>query len=260
MHGKMRIQRPCNFRDRPTPFVVPRYSVARNDQIPRNSVQCVLLALAPVETPPGRNGDISSGSQRQCRFETNRIARSEKLCASRILTTLKEGVKGSEIRTRSVPVPTRNVKVNPDAGIPSTSESARCFGHDSPGANVACTEAAELVHALEVVRPQSISPEPGSNSVTKFVRDTFVEAGVSQIPAEVVSVERRLPAARARNVGAPDAKLAVRRVIENPRCRRYRARHPNIEAQRQLWRRSLGHSHTSPQTICRRQRLQPRCA
>src|SRR6266849_3275137 len=209
MDGKVRIQRPCNFRNRATPFVAPRYSVARNDQIPRNSIQSVLLAFAPKETPPDRNGDISSRSQRQCRFETNRIARPEKLCASRILTTLKEGVKGSEIRTRSVPIPTRNVEVNLDAGIPSTSESARGSDHAPPGANVACTEAAELVHALEVVRPQSISPEPGSNGMTQFVGDTFVEAGVSQIPAEVISVERRLPAAGTRNVGAPDTKLAV---------------------------------------------------
>src|SRR6202047_3133967 len=154
-------------------FVVPWYSVARNDQIPRNSVQSVLLAFAPVETPPWRNRDISSRSQRECRFEPNRIARPEKLCASRILTTLKEGVKGSEIRTRSVPVPTRNVEVNPDAGIPSTSESTRCFDDASPGANVACTEAAELVHPLKVARPQSISPEPGSNGMTQFVGDTF---------------------------------------------------------------------------------------
>src|SRR4029077_15957971 len=209
MEGKVRIQRPCNFGNRATPFVVPWYSVARNDQIPRNSVQSVLHAFAPVETPPSRNGDISSRSQRQCRFETSRIARSEKLCASRILTALKEGVKGSESRTRSVPVPTCNVEVNPDAGIPSTSESARGFGHAPPGANVACVEAAELVHALEVVGPQSISPEPGSNGVTQFVGDTLVEAGVSQIPAEVISVDRRLPAAGARNVCAPDAKLAV---------------------------------------------------
>src|SRR5579864_4498230 len=189
MHGKVRIQLPCNFRNRPTPFVAPRYSVARNNQIPRNSVQSVLLAFAPIETPPGRNRDISSRSQRQCRFETNRIARPEKLCTSRILTTLKEGVKGSEIRTRSVPVPTRNVEVNLDAGIPLTSESARGFDHASPGANVACTEAAELVHALEVVSPQSISPEPGANGMTKFARDSFVEACVLQIPAEVVSVD-----------------------------------------------------------------------
>jgi hypothetical protein len=48
--------------------------------------------------------------------------------------------------------------------------------------------------------------------MTQFVGDTFVEAGVSPIPAEVISVERCLPAAGARNVGAPDAKLAVRRV------------------------------------------------
>src|SRR5713101_2041354 len=184
MHGKVRIQRPCNFCNRATPFVVPGYSVTRNDQIPRNSVQSVLLAFAPIETPPSRNGEISSRSQRQCRFETNRIARPEKLRASRILTTLKEGVKRSEIRTRSVPVPTRNVEVNLDAGIPSTSESARCFDHASPGANVACTETAELVHALEVVSPQSISPKPGSNGVTQFVGDAFVETGVSLIPAE----------------------------------------------------------------------------
>src|ERR1700730_1956642 len=189
MHGKVRIQRPCNFHNRPTPFVVPWYTVARNDQIPRNSVQSVLLAFAPVETPLGRNGNISSRSQRQCRFETNRIARPEKLCASRMLTTLKEGAKGSEIRTRSVPVPTRDVVVNPDAGLPSTRESARCFDHASPGANVACTEAAELVHALKVARPQSISPEPGSNGMTQFVGDTFVEAGVSPIQAEVVNVD-----------------------------------------------------------------------
>src|ERR1700745_1443172 len=195
MYGKVRIQRPCNFHNRATPFVAPRYSVARNDQIPRNSVQSVMLAFAPIETPPSRNGHISSRSQRQCRFETNRIARPEKLCTSRILTTLKEGVKGSEIRTRSVPVSTRNVEVNPDAGIPWTSESARCFDHASPGANVPRTEATELVHALEVVRPQSISPEPGSNGMTQFVCDTFVEPGVSQIPAEVISVERRLLAA-----------------------------------------------------------------
>src|SRR5258708_7500284 len=110
MDGKVRIQRPRNFRNRATPFVAPRYSVTRNDQIPGNSVQSVLLAFAPIETPPGRNGDISSRSQRQCRFETNRIARPEKLCAARILTTLKAGVKGSEIRTRSVPVPIRNVE------------------------------------------------------------------------------------------------------------------------------------------------------
>src|SRR4029077_416635 len=168
------------------------------------------LAFAPVETPSGRDGDISSRSQRQCRFETNRIARPEQLCASRILTTLKEGVKGSKIRTRSVPVSTRNLEVNPDAGIPSTTESARCFDHASPGANVACTETTELVHALEVVRPQSISPEPGSNGMTQFVGDTFVEAGVPQIPAEIINVARRLPAAGARNEGAPDGKLAVR--------------------------------------------------
>src|SRR5258708_26791563 len=99
MYGKVRIQLPCNFRNRATPFVAPRYSVARNDQIPRNYVQSVLLAFAPVETPPGRNGDISSRSQRQCRFETNRIARSEKLSASRILTTLKEAVKSTDIQT-----------------------------------------------------------------------------------------------------------------------------------------------------------------
>src|ERR1700692_2769095 len=135
MHGKVRIQRPRNFRNRATPFVAPRYSVARNDQMPRNSVQSVLLAFAPVETPPGRNGDISSRSQRQCRFETNRIARPEKLRSSRILTTLKERVKRSQIRTQSVSVPARNVEVNLDAGIPSTSESARCFGHGSPCAN-----------------------------------------------------------------------------------------------------------------------------
>ena len=206
----MRIQRPCNFRNRATPFVVPWHAVAGNDQIPGNSIQSVLLAFAPIKTPPGRNGHISSRSQRQCRFETNRIARPEKLCASRILTTLKEGAKGSEIRTRSVPVPTRNVEVYPDAGIPSTSESARCFDHASPGANVACSEAAELVHALEVVRPQSISPEPGSNGMPQFVGDTLVEARVSQILAEVINVERRLPAAGAGNVGAPDTKLAVR--------------------------------------------------
>src|SRR6201997_702613 len=156
MYGKVWTQRPCNFHNRATPFVAPRYSVARNDQIPGNSVQSVLLALAPIETPASRNGYISSRSQRQCRFETNRIARPEKLCTSRILTTLKEGVKGSEIRTRSVPVPTRNVEVNLDAGIPLTSESARGFDHASPGANVACTEAAELVHAFEVVRPTSL--------------------------------------------------------------------------------------------------------
>src|SRR5438105_15380245 len=99
-----------------------------------------MLAFAPVETPPGRNGDISSRSERQCRFETNRIARPEKLCAPRILTTLKEGVKRSKIRTRSVPVPTRDVEVNPDAGIPSTSESARCFDHAPPAATVAGTD------------------------------------------------------------------------------------------------------------------------
>src|SRR5712664_644385 len=125
MYGKVRIQRPRNFRNRATPFVAPRYSVARNDQIPRNSVQSVLLAFPPIETPPSRNRHISSRSQRQCRFETNRIAR-------------------------------------PEAGIPSTSEAARGFDHAPPGANVACAEAAELVHALEVVSPQSISPEPGS--------------------------------------------------------------------------------------------------
>src|SRR5437879_12128711 len=115
MRGKVLTQRPCNFHNRATPFVAPRYSVAWNDQIPRNSVQSVLLAFAPIETPPGRNGDISSRSKRQCRFETNRVARPEKLCSSRILTTLKEGVKGSEIRTCAVPVPTRNVAVNLDA-------------------------------------------------------------------------------------------------------------------------------------------------
>src|ERR1700692_3272748 len=142
MHGKVRIQRPRNFRNRATPFVAPRYSVARNDQMPRNSVQSVLLAFAPIETPPGRNGDISSRSQRQCRFATNRIARPEKLSSSRILTTLKEGVKGSDVRARSVPSPARDVEVNLDAGVPSTNESARCFGHASPGANVACTESA----------------------------------------------------------------------------------------------------------------------
>src|SRR4029077_2881519 len=190
MHGKVRIQRPCNFHNRPTPFVVPRYSVARNDQIPRNSVQSVLPAFTPVEPPPGRNGDIPSRSQRQCWFETNRIARPEKLCASRILTTLKEGVKGSEIRTRSVPIPTRNVEVNLDAGIPLTSESARGFDHASPGANVACTKAAELVHALKVESQQAISQDPGPNGMTQFVGETFVEAGVSQIPAEIISTER----------------------------------------------------------------------
>src|SRR4029077_19917004 len=137
----------------------------------------------------GRNGDISSRSQHQCRFEANRIARPEKLCASRILTTLKERVKRLEIRTQSASVPARNVEVNLGAGIPSTGESARCFGHDSPGANVPRTESTELVHALEVVRPQSISPEPGANSVTNFVRDSFVEACVLQIPAKVVSVD-----------------------------------------------------------------------
>src|SRR4029077_2294394 len=100
MHRKVLIQRPSNFRNRATPFVAPRYSVTRNDQIPRNSAQSVLLAIAPIETPPGRNRDVSARRQRQCRFETNRIARPEKLCASRILSTLKEGVKGSEIRTR----------------------------------------------------------------------------------------------------------------------------------------------------------------
>src|SRR5579863_9290983 len=125
MYGKMRIQCPCNFRNRTTPFIAPRYSVARNDQIPRNSVQSVLLAFAPIETPSRREVDTSSRSQRQCRFEANRIARPEKLCAPRILTTLKEGVKGTEIRTRSVPVPTRNIEVYLDAGIPLTSESAR---------------------------------------------------------------------------------------------------------------------------------------
>src|SRR6266403_6009026 len=180
MDGKVRIQRPRNFRNRATPFIAPRYSVARDDQIPRNSVQSVLHAFAPVETPPSRNGDISSRSQRQCRFETNRIARPEKLRASRILTTLKEGVKGSEIRTRLVPVPTRHVEVNLDAGIPSSSESARCFDHTSPGANVACTEATKLIHALEAVCPQSISPEPGSNGMSQFIGDTFVEDCVSQ--------------------------------------------------------------------------------
>src|SRR6266851_1051074 len=210
MHGKVRIELLCNFRNRATPFVAPRYSVARNDQIPRNSVQSILLAFAPIESPPSRNGDISSRSQGQCRFETNRIARPEKLCASRILTALKEGVKGSEIRTRSVPVPTRNVEVNLDPRIPLTSESARGSDHAPPGANVACTEAAELVHALEVVCPQSISPEPRSNGMTQFVSDTFVEAGVSQIPAEVISTEGCLPTAGARSISAPDAKLASR--------------------------------------------------
>src|SRR5258708_8347227 len=190
MDGKVRIQRPRNFRNRATTFIAPRYSVARNDQIPRNSVQSVLHAFAPVETPPSRNGDISSRSQRQCRFETNRIARSEKLCASRILTTLKEGVKDSEIGTRSVPVPTRNVEVNLDAGIPSTSESARGFDHAPPGANVAGTEAAQLVHSLEVERPRSISPDPGSNGMTQFVGDTFAEPGVSQIPPKQINLER----------------------------------------------------------------------
>src|SRR5580693_4986279 len=99
MHGKVRIQLPCNFRNRTTPFVAPRYSVARNDQIPRNSVQSVLHAFAPIETPPSRNGDISSRSQRQRRFETNRIAGPEKLCSSRIITALKEGIKSTESRT-----------------------------------------------------------------------------------------------------------------------------------------------------------------
>src|SRR5579862_2144691 len=98
MHGKMRIQRPCNFHNRATPFVVSWDSVARNDQIPRNSVQSVLHAFAPIETPPGRNGHISSWSQLQCRFETNGIARSEKLCAARIVTALKEGIKSTESR------------------------------------------------------------------------------------------------------------------------------------------------------------------
>src|SRR5258708_1571037 len=145
----------CHFHNLATPFVVHWYSFTRNDQIPRNSVQSILLAFAPIETPTGRNGDTSSRSQPQCRIETNRIARTKKLCASRILTTLKEGVKGSEIRTRSVLVPTGNVEVNLDAGTPLTSESAGCFDHASPGTNVACAEAAELVHALAVVRPQS---------------------------------------------------------------------------------------------------------
>src|SRR4029077_4188456 len=146
------------------------------------------LAFAPVETPSGRDGDISSRSQCQCRFETNRIARPEQLCASRILTTLEEGVKGSKIRPRSVPVSTRNVEVNPDAGIPSTSKSARCFDHASPGANAASTEAAKLVHALDVVRPQSISPQPNSQGMTQFVSNAFVEVCVLPVPAEVVSV------------------------------------------------------------------------
>src|SRR5260370_17740492 len=108
MDGKVRIQRPRNFRNRATPFIAPRYSVARNDQIPRNSVQSVLPAFAPVETPPSRNGDISSRSQRQCRFETSRIARPEKLSASRILPTRKQRDKASPSPTLSLPAPPPN--------------------------------------------------------------------------------------------------------------------------------------------------------
>src|SRR5258708_12550105 len=154
MDGKVRIQRPRNFRNRATPFIAPRYSVARDDQIPRNSVQSVLHAFAPIETPPSRNGDISSRTQRQCRFETNRIARPEKLRASPILTTLKQGVKGSEIRTRSVPVPTRNVEVNLDAGV--SVHSVPWLGHIGTAINSSAGRSGEGSDGVDAWRIRDV--------------------------------------------------------------------------------------------------------
>src|SRR5258706_8209639 len=96
----------------------PFTSTKPHGDVLRQLYRTIRLARSRASrNPPGRNGDISSRSQRQCRFETNRIARPEKSCTSRILATLKEGVKGSEIRTRSVRVPTRHVEVDLDAGF-----------------------------------------------------------------------------------------------------------------------------------------------
>jgi len=133
-----------------------------------------------VVTRKHATADAATALARRLEAGEGKGGRTLLVCVAHLAVSQLEGMRSGA---------TRDVEVNPDAGIPSTSESARRFGHDSPGANVACTESAELVHALEVVRPQSISPEPGSNSVTKFVRDSFVEACVLPIPAEVVSVD-----------------------------------------------------------------------
>ena len=76
MNGEVRSRRPSHFSNRTTPFVAPWHSIARNDEVSRNSVQPVLLAFAPEKSPSSRNGNTCRWSQRKCRFESNRITRS----------------------------------------------------------------------------------------------------------------------------------------------------------------------------------------
>ena len=73
MHREVRIQYPSSFHNRAIPFVVPRHPVARNDQVATYPVQSVLLTFAPEKTPTSGKRDTSSESERQRRFETDRV-------------------------------------------------------------------------------------------------------------------------------------------------------------------------------------------
>ena len=110
--------RPTDLNDWTTALVVTMYAVTGNNDVARNTVQGIVLALTPVEAPPARKCHVSPGRKGQCWLKADRVIWPEQLCPSRVGPTLKQTVGGSERRTPATSIPARDVQIDTNAGVP----------------------------------------------------------------------------------------------------------------------------------------------
>src|SRR5262249_20160597 len=75
---------PVELRGRPAAFIPPGHAVARHDELPGNSVEPVMNALAPVKAPSAGNDRRRRRTERDDWFETNRVVGTEQLRAARV--------------------------------------------------------------------------------------------------------------------------------------------------------------------------------
>ena len=110
-------RRPTDLNDWTTALVVTGYAVTGDNDVARNAVQGILLALTPVEAPPARNCHVSPGRKRQRWLKTDRVIWPKQLCSSRVGPALKKSVEGSEGGTPATSIPARDVQIDTNAGV-----------------------------------------------------------------------------------------------------------------------------------------------
>ena len=188
----MRGRRPTDLNDWTTALVVTTYAVTGDNDVARNAVQGILLALTPVEAPPARNCYVSPRRKGQRWLKTDRVTWPEQLCPSRVGPALKKTVEGSERRTPATSIPARDVHIDPNAGGPRSGNRARPFDGAAPCSNVASAEGAELKDCFRVVRPDAALRQTRSKGVSALVSRSLIKMSVLSIPSHVVDIQRRM--------------------------------------------------------------------